>query len=96
MTYENQDRYKQLISDFEAVLQWKRIRELLDSELFSVLETSIIELTDAEIADMQAAQAQAELDQAAQDAADAEKATAKAALLKRLGITADEAALLLA
>lgn len=44
MTYENQDRYKQLISDFEAVLQWKRIRELLDSELFSVLETSIIEL----------------------------------------------------
>jgi hypothetical protein len=44
MTYENQDRYKQLISDFEAVLQWKRIRELLGSELFSVLETSIIEL----------------------------------------------------
>lgn len=44
MTYENQDRYKQLISDFEAVLQWKKIRELLDSELFSVLETSIIEL----------------------------------------------------
>ena len=44
MTYENQDRYKQLISDFEAVLQWKRIRELLDSELFSVLETCIIEL----------------------------------------------------
>jgi hypothetical protein len=44
MTYENQDRYKQLISDFEAVLQWKRIRELLDTELFSVLETSIIEL----------------------------------------------------
>jgi hypothetical protein len=44
MTYENQDRYRQLISDFEAVLQWKRIRELLDSELFSVLETSIIEL----------------------------------------------------
>jgi hypothetical protein len=26
------------------VLQWKRIRELLDSELFSILETSIIEL----------------------------------------------------
>jgi hypothetical protein len=59
-------------------------------------ETSIIELTDGEIADMQAAQAQAELDQAAKDTADADKATAKAALLKRLGITADEAALLLA
>jgi hypothetical protein len=59
-------------------------------------ETSIIELTDAEIADMQAAQAQAELDQAAKDAADAEKATAKAALLERMGLTADEAALLLA
>ena len=59
-------------------------------------ETSIIELTDAEVAGLEAAQAQAELDRAAKEAEDAEKATAKAALLKRLGITADEAALLLA
>tara|TARA_R110000868_G_scaffold125115_1_gene330756 strand:- start:103 stop:324 length:222 start_codon:yes stop_codon:yes gene_type:complete len=58
-------------------------------------ETSIIELTDAEVADMEAAQAQAELDRAAKDAEDAQKATDKAALLERLGITADEAALLL-
>jgi hypothetical protein len=54
-----------------------------------------IELTDAEVAEREAAQAQAELDLATKDAQDAEKATAKAALLKRLGITADEAALLL-
>ena len=58
-------------------------------------ETSIIELTDAEVADMEAAQAQAELDRAAKDAEDAQKATDKAALLERLGMTADEAALLL-
>ena len=59
-------------------------------------ETSIIELTDAEIAAMEAAQAQAELDRVAAEAEAAEKAAAKDALLKRLGITADEAALLLA
>jgi hypothetical protein len=59
-------------------------------------ETSVIELTDAETAEFEAAKAKAEAEQAAKDAADAEKATAKAALLKRLGITADEAALLLA
>jgi hypothetical protein len=47
------------------------------------------------VAELEAAQAQAELDRAAKEAADAEKATAKAALLERLGITADEAALLL-
>jgi hypothetical protein len=54
-----------------------------------------IELTDAEVAEMKSAQAQAELDRQAKEAEDAEKATAKAALLERLGITADEAALLL-
>lgn len=54
-----------------------------------------IELTDAEVAELEAAQAQAELDRQAKEAEEAEKATAKAALLKRLGITADEAALLL-
>lgn len=49
--------------------------------------------------DETAAETKARLDYVAQveaaDAAAAEKATAKAALLKRLGITADEAALLL-
>jgi len=59
-------------------------------------ETSIIELTDAEIAEMEAAQAQAEADQLAAEAEAEAQATAKAALLERLGITADEAALLLA
>ena len=54
-----------------------------------------IELTDEEVAELEANRAQAELDRKAKEAADAEKATAKAALLKRLGITADEAALLL-
>jgi hypothetical protein len=54
-----------------------------------------IELTDAETLELEAERTQAELERAAKDAEDAEKATAKAALLKRLGITADEAALLL-
>ena len=54
-------------------------------------ETIEREPNDAELA-------QIEIDaenQAIKDAEDAEKATAKAALLERLGITADEAALLL-
>ena len=58
-------------------------------------EQSIIELTDAEIADMATA-AQAAADQ--QEAAEAEaavKATAKTALLEKLGISEDEAKLLL-
>ena len=54
-----------------------------------------IELTDEEVAELKAEQAQYEVERQAKEAADAEKATAKAALLKRLGITADEAALLL-
>ena len=57
---------------------------------------SIIELTDAEIAEMEAAAAQAEAERAAKEADDAAKAEAKAALLDRLGITAEEAQLLLA
>lgn len=56
---------------------------------------SIIELTDAEIAEMEAAAAIAEQDRLDREATEAEKATAKAALLDRLGITVDEAALLL-
>lgn len=59
-------------------------------------ETSVIELTDTEIAEFEATKAKAEADRLAAEAEAAEKATAKAALLKRLGITADEAVLLLA
>jgi hypothetical protein len=57
---------------------------------------SIIELTDAEVAEMAAQAAIAEERKAEEEAQAAAKATAKAALLDRLGITADEAALLLA
>jgi hypothetical protein len=56
---------------------------------------SIIELTDAEVAEMAAQAAIAEAKKAEEDAAAEVRATAKAALLDRLGITADEAALLL-
>jgi hypothetical protein len=55
-----------------------------------------IELTDAEVAEMAAQAAIAEERKAEEEAEAAAKATAKAALLDRLGITADEAALLLA
>ena len=53
-------------------------------------------LTADEIAANEAAQAQAEADKAAADKEAAAKAVAKAALLAKLGITADEAKLLLA
>ena len=54
-----------------------------------------IELTDPEVAEL-AYQAELAADQKAEDdRIAAEKAEAKAALLERLGITADEAALLL-
>ena len=56
---------------------------------------SIIELTDAEVAEMAAQAAIAEAKEAEEDAAAEVRANAKAALLDRLGITADEAALLL-
>ena len=55
-----------------------------------------IELTDAEVAAREAQAAIAEQEKAAEEAAAAARAIAKAALLDRLGITADEAALLLA
>lgn len=53
-------------------------------------------LTAEELQAQAEAAAQAEAERVAAEAEAAEKATAKAALLKRLGITADEAALLLA
>ena len=55
-----------------------------------------IELTDAEVAEMAAQAAIAEQEMADQEAVAAVRAEAKAALLDRLGITAEEAALLLA
>jgi hypothetical protein len=57
---------------------------------------SIIELTDAEVAEMAAQAAIAEERKAEEDAQAEADATAKAALLEKLGITADEAKLLLA
>jgi len=59
-------------------------------------EVQEIELTDAEVAEMEAQAAIAEAKRAEDEAAAEAKATAKAALLDRLGITAEEAALLLA
>ena len=57
---------------------------------------SVIELTDAEVAEL-AYQAELTAKKKAEEDAQAEaNATAKAALLDRLGITADEAKLLLA
>jgi hypothetical protein len=52
-------------------------------------------LTADEIAANEATQAKAEADRVTAEAEAATKATAKAALLDKLGITADEAALLL-
>jgi hypothetical protein len=57
---------------------------------------SIIELTDAEVAEMTYAAELAAEKKAEEDAKAASDATAKAALLIKLGITADEAKLLLA
>jgi hypothetical protein len=57
---------------------------------------SIIELTDAEVAEMAAQAAIAEAKRAEDEAAAEAKAIAKAALLERLGISAEEASLLLA
>lgn len=56
---------------------------------------TIIELTDEEIAEMEAAAAAHEAELKVKEAQDAADALAKAALLERLGITAEEAKLLL-
>jgi hypothetical protein len=58
-------------------------------------EQTEVELTADEIAQREADAAKAEADKVAKDAADAAKAEAKAELLVKLGITAEEAALLL-
>ena len=57
---------------------------------------SIIELSDAEIAELEAQAAIAEQQKAEAEAKAEADAAAKAALLEKLGITADEAKLLLA
>ena len=58
-------------------------------------EVSEVELTAEEIADRVKAQAAFEAEQEAKAEEEAAKATAKADLLDKLGITAEEAALLL-
>ena len=57
-------------------------------------EQTEVELTADEIAQREADAAKAEADKVAKDAADATRAEAKAELLARLGLTAEEAALL--
>ena len=57
-------------------------------------EQTEVELTAEEIAQREADAVKAEADKLAKDAADAAKAEAKADLLERLGITAEEASLL--
>ena len=57
--------------------------------------TEVVPLTAAEIADMETARVAAEDQRVAAEAEAAIKAQAKAALLDKLGITAEEAALLL-
>ena len=55
-----------------------------------------VELTDEEVAQLEADRAKVEADKAKADAKEAAKAEAKAELLVKLGITAEEAVLLLA
>ena len=54
-----------------------------------------IELTDEEVAQREADAAVHAAEQSAREAEEAAKATARAAILDRLGLTADEAAILL-
>lgn len=56
----------------------------------------IIELTDEEVAELEVQAAQAEADRAAREAEEAAKLAAKEAVLAKLGLTAEEAAALLA
>ena len=58
-------------------------------------ETTEVELTAEEIADLEAAQKAAESERVEREAKEAADAIAKSALLKKLGITQEEARLLL-
>jgi hypothetical protein len=40
----NEEKYKELISDFETFLHWERIKELLPEDLEAMLIQGIIEL----------------------------------------------------
>lgn len=62
----------------------------------STKEQFEVELTDEEVAQLEADRAKAEAERVAKEAEAAAKAEAKAELLARLGITAEEAQLLLA
>ena len=64
----------------------------VNCETGEVLE---IELTDAEVLQLEAAAAAHLADEAEREAEAAQKETARAAILDRLGLTADEAAILL-
>ncbi len=57
--------------------------------------TEVLPLTEAEIADMETARLAAEAERVEREAKKAADATAKSALLKKLGITQEEARLLL-
>ena len=58
-------------------------------------ESRVLELTDEEMAQLETDRLQFEAEQAAAEAAAAEKAVARQALLDRLGMTEEEAQLLL-
>ena len=58
-------------------------------------ETTVVPLTAEEIADLEAAAAQAEADRLAAEEAAAAKEAARAEILAKLGLTAEEAAVLL-
>jgi len=58
-------------------------------------ETTVVELTAEEIADMETARLAAESERVEREAKEAADAIAKSALLKKLGITQEEARLLL-
>jgi hypothetical protein len=58
-------------------------------------EQSVVPLTAEEIADLEAAAAQAEADRKAAEKAAAAKEVARAEILAKLGLTAEEAAVLL-
>lgn len=58
-------------------------------------ETTVVPLTDEEIAELEGAAAKAEADRLAAEQAAAAKAAERAAILAKLGLTEEEAAVLL-
>jgi hypothetical protein len=58
-------------------------------------EQTVVPLTDEEIAELEAAAARAEADRLAAEQEAADKAAARQAILDKLGLTAEEAAVLL-